>query len=244
MTALLVNQRIPTGQLIYDRRISRYRFARDSSPVDGQVIRDVLQDERSRLEGDLNRLSDQLIRGSIGVSTFQGSVGLAIKNSSINVTTFAAGGTDNLNRSAIRRQYYRQLGIGLEGVFGDVRTLTDRVASGGITEGQFRDRVRRFSLEVFPVYSKTEVLRMMSEQGFNEARRSVSVGIKHCPQCPNLSTGGNFIPIELIVPVGHRCYCGGRCYCRVDFRTNPQLPPMALNQIENFVTAMANRSLT
>lgn len=243
MTAQLINQRLPGGTLIYDRRISRYRSSSDGSPIDAQVVRDILGSERSSLENELNSIADRLVRGSIGIADFQGSVGQAIKDSSINVLTFAAGGEENLRSSAVRRQYFRQLGLNLESVFDKLISLSEQVITENITEAVFRDRSSRFALEIFPVYSRTETLRLMSEQGFNEARRSVDPTIKHCPQCPEYDTGGRYLPIDLVVPVGHRCYCGGRCHCRVDFRFNPALPQIGIAQIENFVATTVGQTL-
>lgn len=220
---------------IYDRRVSRYRFAETNQLLSPSDLVDVLNSSQRTLSKALTAVAESLLSGDINLDDFEAAVAELMKNASLQVMTLAGGGEDNIRKSISSRRFFKQANTALTETYKRIQRLADRIAASNITRGQLLDQMNRLSLELFSVYSRAEILKLMSEQGFNQARRSLDLNSRHCLECPFYSSGRLFIPIEDIVPIGHACSCGGRCRCSIEFRFNRKIPTIGTAKLDEFV---------
>ena len=236
MTAQALLEGFPGGPVYYDRRIRNFRFTETDEPVPRNFLGNSVRNEQSQLSRRFELNTRLLLGGQITLANWEANISAEIRNSGLAVVVAAGGGIENITTSPGTLAYWRMFGINLQDTLNRVSRVGDRLAMGDLTEAQLADRLNRISLELFPMLSRAEVITGIVEGGFNEARRLLDGSVpRHCDQCLDYHTAGNFIPIQDIVPIGHACVCGGRCRCRLEFRFNPNLPEVGRDTLESFI---------
>lgn len=228
-------------QFVYDRAISRYRHIDTRQPVNSVELIRILNEDQLRLKNELGQLAVSLIRGQTDLSDLEASALDITKFGMIRAMTLGAGGKQNLNRSPSRRRFIRQLEVSLEGVVQSLDRTINAVLDSQLTADQFRARMQRLSLEVFPAFSRSEIVRVVTEQGFNESMRSRDPSLRRSPPCIGLNTGGDWVPIFETVAIGHGCFATGACRCKLSFRFNPKKPRVTREGLDRFVETSARR---
>lgn len=213
--------------IVFDRRTGRYR-----SPFGGFLsqsdIRVIVQEQHKKLRTKLERISKQFLSEKRAIADLEETVSKTIKNSIQQMAMLGAGGKQALLNSKDSPVYIRQTKELLDIIFSNIRRLGDQIEKGELTTNQIIDRIRRQGRLIFSAYNQAELLQRISDRGHNEGRRTLAIGVKHCPDCPAYSTGGKYVAIEELIPVGIACICGGYCYCTIETRFNPQ---KALNEL-------------
>ena len=159
----------------------------------------------------LQRLTDDLTAGRISLEQWQRQVGGAMLRGQMRMAQGGAGTAGRLtprHLEALRQRLRDELGA--------VADVADRIARGDISEKMLRYRAGKWGYNTGAAF--WEAQHIAHSDGRWLARRSLDPAAEHCPECPNYSTNGEWLPAEQVVPVGSECSCRSRCRCRCDFR--------------------------
>ena len=203
----------PTKAVRFNHRTGKYSEigGNASTPARLRVLQDI---EREALEKQLGRITERFLAGRITPAEFERALATELKPSLLRMTALAAGGHKQIRRSPYRNQYFGAVGNHLQRRYAGISNLSQKIVNGELTPNEIRRDVKRYALSVYAAFDRADMIRRIGEQGHTEGNRFLQPGKRHCPDCPGHVTNG-FIDIELVVPRGHACICGGRCYCQI-----------------------------
>ncbi len=203
--------------LTYDRNRGQFEVAETGTVISKTEVdrqRDLVI---QRLKNELNVLANRYANDQIDLERFQTEVAIRIKRHHLQVAGLASGGIDRLNRTHfvdIRDRldtefttFLFAFGNWLESIASQKKDFTRNIVNRAI---RYAASVAR------SFFSSQKITR--SQDGANEAKRRLDPRAQHCRQCPNYDTGGRWIPIDRVVPVGEQCDCRGNCRCTVEYR--------------------------
>ena len=130
-----------------------------------------------------------------------------LKESNIVALIIGAGGHLALNANRRNRLYFEQLRSDLQDIAAAIIAFTAAILAGEKTAGQIRGWIKRQSRTMFRNYHKASRLTKVSVARHNEAMRFLGLA-DHCPDCPALTTEGEWRPIEDVVLPTMQCRCG------------------------------------
>jgi hypothetical protein len=196
--------------IVYDRTSSSFRGDKGRYISNAEVLR-LVDAESARQETRLKGHARLLVNGKIDIPEFQQRMAKDMKASSIRMAALGAGGVEGLGN-----RHYGKVGAELKKQYKFLAGFGTALSTG-LTEKQVLQRAGQYSRQSAIAFHAAQKITKESE-GFNEGRRSLDSQAKHCSQCLDYSTNGQWVPVAEIVPVGTSCDCGGRCRCTISFR--------------------------
>lgn len=198
--------------------VPREQYYRGRSAIPNERIRSVIADEELRNSRRTTRHATDLIAGRIGLREYHSRMTRDIVSGHLRMMQLGAGGADRLtpeHYARLREQLYGH-GPG-RGDLNRLQRHVERISEGLLTEGQIRDRSRRYGANVGPSYEDSRHINLVQSPQQWEARRFLDPSARHCPDCPGLQVV-DWSPVEDVTPVGLDCRCQSRCKCRVEIR--------------------------
>lgn len=190
----------------------QYRDSRSGRFVSRRVIIQETEKETARLKTRLQGHTRLLLNEKITLREWEKRFAESLKESHIRMSALGAGGKDRLTNShfgsigGILRQEYRYL-----------NRFAKQIKKGNFSEKYILNRASLYANSTRRSFYKGEqIARAIA--GVKYARRILDPQAQHCVECPMYSTPG-YVPIEEIVPPGQACRCGGKCRCRIIYRS-------------------------
>jgi hypothetical protein len=175
------------------------------SEVLGLVDKEVLRLE-TRLKGHARLLAG----GKIEISEFQIRMAESLKDSHIRMATLGAGG-----EKAMNSQQYGHVGQGLKQQYKFLYQFGKDLESGSLSEKRILSRASQYAQSANTAFHKSEFVAR-GKQGFY-AKRLLDPQSRHCAECVGYQQL-QWTLVNLVVPPGVNCSCGGRCRCRLIFQ--------------------------
>ena len=214
---------------VFDGRLGNYRNT-DTGQVTGRddllaiVSRDILATRRK-----MGELATQLNEEIITLTDFQRGMIAELKGSHIRAATLAAGGRDGLNNRILGGTGRR-----LRQEYDALKQFVLKIERGEQSDRQILARAKSYARSALVSFSNAELITK-ADNGAVTARRNLDPEAEHCPECPLYDTGGEFIPIEDVVPIGVRCTCRAGCKCRITYRFAPDFNPLQSRSLSQMV---------
>lgn len=211
--------------LLNNRRPGIYYFTpqqqyyRGRSPVPEQRIRQLINTHRRNTSQRTTRHARDLLANRISLREYHGRMARDIVNGHIQMMELGAGGRRQLTRrhwERLRGQLYGD-GPG-RGDLNRLRRHVERIRAGELTEAQIRDRSRRYGAHTSVSHNAARWDSLLLSPDEWEARRWLGPNKNHCVDCPGYSTGGEWRPVNEVVPQGVDCRCDGACLCGWEVR--------------------------
>ncbi len=171
-----------------------------------------VEEEIAKFQSRLTRIINRYSSGKISLAQFQAEMSGQIKTSLIQSASIASGGKKRINREIKRALQSR-----LRNRFRYLRNFAEEIERGKIPPEKILSRTRSYSESYRATFYDAEK-RMRKDLGFNQARRWLDPGAKHCEDCLRHTTEGRWKPIEEVVSPGNNCRCHGRCRCFIAYR--------------------------
>lgn len=197
--------------LEFDPRTHRYRNTTTGRFVRYAEVLEVAENEINRLEVRLMGHARLLNSGKINISEFQARMALSLKESHIRIAMLGAGGKKQMDS-----KQYGHVGQQLRKQYEYLYKFGQTIEGGALTEEQILRRAKSYAKSANLAFRKAEFVAR-GAKGFY-AKRLLDPQSRHCSQCIGHQRT-EWTLIDLITPLGFDCSCGGRCRCRLVFRT-------------------------
>lgn len=202
--------------LQFDPRLQRYRDIETGRIVRREVVLREVDNVTARVNDVIQKRTTQLFNKSISVQEWQESVQNALREGANVSAAISAGGKKQLTKE-LRNKLNGVKGAHLRNQYERLNEFAKQIQAGELSESQIRARATFYAQSNREIFNLTEKTAR-GEAGFSLGKRWLDPGARHCSQCPGYSTGGEWVPIEDIVPPGHDCDCRGRCKCSVAYK--------------------------
>ncbi len=169
-----------------------------------------IQNKRSKTY--LEKQAKRLVNREISLSQFQTIMTEELKRSHLRMGLLASGGKDGISKAG-----YGATGQRLKEEYSYLRNFVNAIARGELTEPRIIYRAGLYGLSSAAAFYKSEQISRI-ENGAVLAKRSLDPQAQHCPDCPALSTNGQWLPIEQVTPPTRNCVCRSRCRCIIQYR--------------------------
>ena len=160
----------------------------------------------------MQREAKKLIDGNISLSQFQTLMMEELKRSHLRMGLLAAGGKDGTSKSN-----YGTMGNRLKEEYQYLRNFVNAIASGELSEKRIIYRSGLYANSSAAAFYKSEQISRI-ENGATLAKRDLDPNSHHCPDCPALSTNGQWLPIDQVTPPTRNCTCKSKCRCTIAYK--------------------------
>lgn len=197
----------------YEKNTGQFRNLTTGKFAPLSDVTTALDSEVLTLQGKLGNLATQYTQGKMDLATFQSQMATEIKYAHIRASGVGAGGSDRLTK-----KHYGSIGGRLNNEFTQfLKGFGDAVAGDQLSEAQIIARAKMYARSLKQTFHASRHITR-GQDGALEGKRSLDSGAKHCSACPDYDTGGQWVSISEIVPVGTACPCRGNCRCHVEYR--------------------------
>jgi len=195
----------------FNPRTGRYfnkdtgRFVKRSDVI--KSVDAIASSAKSKLQYEVRKLA----RGKITVDRFQSNAAKILKDSHLQSAMLGAGG-----KGGMTPRIRGFVGGTLSNDYNRLNKMAVDLKAGKITRKQALSRMSNYGESVrssFFTADKESQIRT----GRRFAKRLLTPGVQHCPECINYERR-EWTPIEDIIPVGVACSCRGRCRCVVRYQ--------------------------
>lgn len=197
---------------VYDRRANRYRNVKTGRFASRANLLAEIDRELARSNTYLKSIATELVDGEITLASFQIKVIEELKRSHIRLSLLAAGGENSISRQNLENMQSR-----LDSEYEYLRSFIDDIESGNLTRGRIVYRAGLYAYSSRKAFYESERTTRI-ENGATLARRALDPQARHCRDCPNLSTQGKWLPIEVVVVPGAHCLCRNYCRCTIAYK--------------------------
>lgn len=206
-----------TGQVTLTRLSDIDSTAELPNPDDADIMAEVVEDQRLKLEREIRGIAEELIDGG-SIEAWERATSEAVSDALLLALLLGFGGVEEIRQSPDPRTTIGMVVDLIQGQLRAIRRNGDRI-SQGISLGQLRDIPRRRSLSFRSGYETSRIARSMMSQFHNEGIRLLN-SPHPCPDCP-LYQKVDWVPLGEIVPVATFCVCQSNCKCSIRTRFNP-----------------------
>lgn len=196
--------------LEFDPRTHRYRNLKTGRFVRYAEVLEVADNEVSRLEVRLMAHGRLLNSRKIDIAEFQTRMALSLKESHLRMAMLGAGGKKQMDA-----KQYGYVGQQLRKQYEFLYQFGQMLEGGTLTEEQILRRAKSYAKSANLAFRKAEFVAR-GEAGFY-AKRLLDPQASHCAECISYQRL-EWTLVNLVVPPGINCSCGGRCRCRLVFR--------------------------
>ncbi|WP_445634524.1 Phage head morphogenesis domain-containing protein [Nostoc sp. DSM 114161] len=195
----------------FDPNSHRYRDTETGRYVRQVDVLGFVDEEVSRLEVRLKGHARLLVQGKIDIAEFQTRMALTLKESHLRVGAIGAGGTKQLTSA-----HYGKIGAQLKKQYKYLHGFGQDLAEGKLTKEQAIRRAASYAKSAKTSFFESE-FTSRGKVGFY-AKRLLDAQSRHCQSCISYQRL-QWTLIQLVTPPGVDCECGGRCRCRLVFRS-------------------------
>lgn len=198
------------AQWSYDRNVGRYRNEKGKFLSQKAVA--ALVDERiARLNENLRKYTQMLLRGDITLDQWQGSVREAIKSAHIQAAIIGHGGREGMGSAE-----YGRIGQRLRAEYAYLQQFAADLMAGRISGAMALARVQLYGESIRGSYWEGTSIRQ-EQQGYSLMRRILDPQANHCQDCLDYAARG-LVPLGSVPLPGQRCACRARCRCSVEYK--------------------------
>ena len=178
--------------------------------VSSSAVRDALEDVMSNSRANMNAITQELIDGSLSLSSWQKSMMEQIKLSHTAAAASANGGWAQMTQSD-----WGYAGSLIKDQYSYLRGFADQLADGTqALDGRALMRADMYAEAARGTYEAVRMRGMVAE-GFDEARRVLGPA-DHCPDCLEYASEG-WMPVEDVPAIGDSV-CLTNCFCEIEYR--------------------------
>lgn len=217
----------------YDARSGRYRDKKTGKFTTKAKLLGLVSEEVSMLETRLGKIARSYNSGKISSDEFEQAMAVELKYSHIRMGALGVGGVNNLDKNSIK---ITERNLDKENIF--LERFVYAIATEELSEEQIVARAKLYAQSSSSAYHRAEYYQRISSGMANEAKRTLALDAKHCPQCPALSTQDNWVDIEKVVPIGSNCDCRGRCRCSIAYRYNFKRDPLNPQSMQEIIIGL------
>lgn len=198
------------AQWSYDRNVGRYRNEKGKFLSQKAVA--ALVDERiARLNENLRKYTQMLLRGDITLDQWQGSVRETIKSAHIQAAIIGHGGREGMGSAE-----YGRIGQRLRAEYAYLQQFAADLMAGRISGAMALARVQLYGESIRGSYWEGTSIRQ-EQQGYSLMRRILDPQANHCQDCLDYAARG-LVPLGSVPLPGQRCACRARCRCSVEYK--------------------------
>jgi hypothetical protein len=198
---------IGATQYAWSARSGRYFDARTGRFVSRDTIRLALDDVIADAEVRIRAASEQLRRGAIDLTEWQGVMREEIKSTMLTAEALATGGRRQLTQAE-----YGRVGAAVRTQYRYLDGFTQAIRDGLPLDGRFLNRAAMYARAARPFYHDEQVA-LLVETGYAE-ERNILHQAEHCGPCVDMSAIG-WVAIGTLIPIGARdCLGNDRCTMR------------------------------
>ena len=194
----------------FDPVSHRYRNTETGRFVSSAEVMRLVDEETNRLQVRLKGHARLLVNGKIDIAEFQTRMAQSLKESHLRNAAVGAGGVKQLTPT-----HYGKVGAELKKQYRFLHGFGQAIADGKLTEAQIIGRAGMYAASSRTSFYQAE---FTSRGKFGcYAKRLLDPQSQHCESCISYQRP-DWTPIQLIIPPGVDCQCGGRCRCRLVVR--------------------------
>lgn len=204
--------RVPGG-FLWNAKLLRYR-APNGRFVAASTVRRVIDDALKKADRTVRSLSENLRDGKITLAEWQTGMRDAIRTRHVYGAAAGRGGWEQMTQSD-----WGKVGHTLKGQYEYLNKFARQIEDGTQPlDGRFIRRSEMYIETARKTYEETRK-GAATDEGFDEARRILTPGEDHCPECPDLARLG-WVPIDEVVQIGDTV-CMMYCKCEIEYRKKP-----------------------
>jgi hypothetical protein len=207
---------MPTG-LGFDRRSAQ--FVSGTKSIARDKVRADANTHAVEVGTKLKNLTRRALTTKMDAGKFQTQFAQILKASHIQLGLVGRGGKELMAPSD-----YGKLGSLLKKEYSSLKNFTQSMIDGELSLKQAIARAGQYGTATLQAYGNMEQ-RAIADSKLEWARRKLTSGVKHCPECVNLATYPKYRKAADMTPIGVDCSCHGNCRCAIEYAINP---PIAL----------------
>ncbi len=196
-------------EFTFDKKIQRYRYRDTGRFLSQQAVQNLTQKAISQTQTDVGVISDLLVQGKISLGTWEGETARSLKILHTQETLLGKGGEKQVNQ-----RDYGLLGSKLKGEYKYLRGFAEDLASGEISEAQFRWRTNLYIQSARGSYERSKAEAHI-EAGYQWERR-IRLAMESCSSCSSYAAKG-WQPIGTLPNPTENCECIVNCKCIKEF---------------------------
>ena len=190
----------------WDSQKCQYVHAVNGRPVSEQLIMDTVQRTTNLYEQEVGNLVNAVYDEAISPSTFAVQMGQTLKRYSRQMSALGAGGFDRLTPT-----HYGRMGGLLSADYRRLKTFSQDIALGKITEGQAFSRARMYVGNHQKSFYRGRCEPSMDAEEMIIERRTLQPA-EHCPDCLRYAAMG-WQPAGTLPDPGTDSECLSNCRC-------------------------------
>lgn len=210
-------------EISYNSRAGRY-VRSDGKFVSKEVIRNLVDQEQQRLQVRLQAHTRLMAANTISLPEWQLRMAESLRDSHLRMGALGAGGKDRT-----QAQHFGAIGYQLRRQYQYLDGFARALYEGKLTQEQALRRAGSYADSINTTFHRAEQISRENE-GFDEALRSLDSAARHCDQCREYSTYGQWKPVSQVVPPGTNCACHAHCRCSISYRRSNRTDPTILNR--------------